>query len=133
MHCEVFVASAAMDAGFACCNLNELIPGCYDQSMMMMEIPGYGRPMGAGFEGRDGIRMYHPVYAAEEWLSRTRRVFSGTPWGHELQLRAVEGLVRDEAHARETGDVVMADAIDQLRDLLDPKWQEYFGTRPGQA
>jgi hypothetical protein len=118
MHCEVFMPSAAMAGGFACADLNDLIPGCCDQSMMMFEVPGYGLPMGARFRGPDHIRIYHPVYTPEEWVKREK---------HRLMLRperfgsVLVTLGLERSAARATGDVVMVSAIEQLAEQLDPR------------
>ena len=55
MHCEVFAPSAAMAGGFTCVDVNDLIPGCYDSSIMMLDVPGFALPMGAAHRGHDGI------------------------------------------------------------------------------
>ncbi len=127
MHCEVFAPSAAMAGGFTCSDVNELMPGCYDRSIMMLDAPGYGRPMGAVFRGGEGTRMFHPVYTAEEWLERMRRGFAMTDSGREEKQRAVvNALAREESLARMSGDAIMSGAIEKLRDVLDPRWRELF-------
>ncbi len=134
MHCEVFAPSAAMAGGFTCVDVNDLIPGCYDSSIMMLDVPGFALPMGAAHRGHDGIRMYHPVYTLEEWLERMRRRFSANSPEREEKLRVVaEDLAREEAVAREVGDKVMTGAIEKVRDLLGPSWLEFFDRQSGRV
>jgi hypothetical protein len=117
MHCEVFAASAAMAAGFACADLNAVMPGSYDRSIMMFESPGFGLPMGAVFDGAPAIKFYHPVYEPASWLRRTKALFL------QPNKRAPQRLINltkcvNEARAR--GDQVMVEAVEQLAHELPP-------------
>jgi hypothetical protein len=133
MHCEVFAPSAAMAGGFACCDLTELMPGCVDMSIMMLEEPGFGRPMGAAFRGADGIRMYHPVYTPEDWLVRTQARFSPAAMAqHERLMPALVNLARERSIAQRVGDTVMLEAIEKFRTRLEPRWLEFFDRHSGQ-
>jgi hypothetical protein len=118
MHCEVFVPSSAMAGGFACADLNDLIPGCCDQSMMMFESPGYGLPMGARFRGSDQVRMYHPVYTPEEWVKREKQRLMLRP---ERYVSVLVALALEKSARRAAADPVMVSAIDRLAEQLDPR------------
>jgi hypothetical protein len=127
MHCEVFAPSAAMAGGFACLSIDELMPGAFDASIMMLEVPGYGLPMGAVFQGPISVQMYHPVYTMEDWLEAMRQRFSTASIAREDRLRnALAGLSREKTRARQTGDELMVSAIENLRALLEPTWREFF-------
>lgn len=124
MHCEVFVPSAATAGGFRCVNLNELIPGCHDASMMLFEIDGYGLPLGSQFRGSASIRLYHPVYTSSEWVGRVNHTVSTAPSGKVESM--LKSLADEKSRAMDHGDAAFLQAVQQLTGLLDPAWQAYF-------
>ncbi len=78
IHCEAFVASHAMAAGFRCVNFNDFIPGCYTLPLAAMQIGsfgGLGKPMGAAIQAPTGVEVLHPIYSHEEFLDRLYRKY----------------------------------------------------------
>jgi hypothetical protein len=124
MHCEVFAASAAQAGGFSCFDMNALIPGSYDKSMMMFESPGFGLPMGTEVHEAGPVRMYHPVYTMEEWVRRTKNRID-TLQGDKLSsfLNALAWQMHD---AELAGDNKMVEGVQSLAQLLDPEWQAFI-------
>jgi len=66
-HCESFVPTELIYNGFSCSDLNVVLPGTYDNDLMILPVQ-FGLPisMADGFEGR--VRMIHPVYGDEQHL-----------------------------------------------------------------
>lgn len=117
MHCEVFAASAAVAGGFVCADLNAVMAGCYDRSIMMIETPGFGLPMGAGFVAAPAIKFYHPVYETTSWLRRTKALLLQP--GKRTAQRLINLTKRvNEARARD--DKVLVEAVEQLALELGP-------------
>jgi hypothetical protein len=70
LHCESFVPSHLIRAGFSCVDLNAVLPGSYLNDLMVLPAPQYGIPrcQANGFEGF--ARMIHPVYGDGDFLQR---------------------------------------------------------------
>lgn len=120
MFCEEFVATAARASGFRIMDLNEVFPGCYEDSKMMMHIyADYGRPLGASVELSPTMRVFHPIYTADEWVTRVYRNFFAPNAGHPERSSEVLGnLARERAHAQKIGDSIMLEALEGLSDRL---------------
>jgi hypothetical protein len=70
VHCEAFLPSHLLAAGFKCADLDSVLPGSYRMDLMIMSGRQHGMPrsMVEGFEGF--ARMLHPVYDDAEFLQR---------------------------------------------------------------
>jgi hypothetical protein len=68
MYCEVFVPSNLMNAGFRCCDVNDLVPNSYTQDLTHLPLPGL--PLGARPDCFDEVKFVHPVFKPEDYLMR---------------------------------------------------------------
>lgn len=70
IYCEPFIPMALLEGGFTVGDLNEVIPGCYDDRLMVLpsRFLGLPRSLAAGFAAYSG--MIHPVYDDAEFLER---------------------------------------------------------------
>ena len=67
-YCESFVASYLAANGFVCADLNELLPGSYDNDLMVLGNIG-GLPASLADRFRDRVELVHPVYGDEQYLT----------------------------------------------------------------
>jgi hypothetical protein len=84
MYCEAFVPTLLRSAGFQVSDLNALVPGAYDERLMIIPGPFVGLPLGLadGFDGHS--EMIHPVYGTREFLTRLLSRFSHKGWYHHV-------------------------------------------------
>jgi hypothetical protein len=75
MYCEVFVPSNLMNAGFRCCDVNDLVPNSYTEKLTHLPLPGL--PLGARPDCYDEVKFVHPVFKPEDYLMR-RLAYCGT-------------------------------------------------------
>ncbi len=70
IHCESFVPSHLIRAGFTCVDLNAVLPGSYRNDLMILpgRYHGMANSLADGFAGY--VRMIHPVYSDTAFLQR---------------------------------------------------------------
>jgi hypothetical protein len=118
VHCEAFVATALMAAGYNCLDLNKLRPRSYAFATMAMQIgdKNIGRPMGYDItrEFKEPVEMVHPIYTVEEYLDRVVRRFGSndraalldelsTPWADTIPRVLRDGVIAGEKPGDRSG------------------------------
>lgn len=77
INCEAFAVSAAVSGGFRCKDLNSIVPGSYNETMMMHSGQlGFGKPLGYIPSNNHNVSIYHPIYSHAEFVKRIKNKFS---------------------------------------------------------
>ena len=91
---ETFLPSSLKAAGFACADLNAVLPGSYQITSMSMQHVHPGRMSGlplsrALAEPEPGVEMVHGVYSDEHFLARNLSIVWSSPPELEMYMREV--------------------------------------------
>ena len=91
LHCEPFVPSHLIRAGFNCVDLNALLPGSYRIDMMILRGRQHSMPrsLADGFAGLS--RMIHPVYGDWQFLQRMLSLCRNDAQKQQLLWRVESG------------------------------------------
>jgi len=87
LYCEALVPTILLAGGFTVGDLNEVVPGCYTDRLMIVPTRFMSLPLSlaGGFEHH--VAMIHQIYGDEEFLDRMIRRLDTRAWlEHVLQM-----------------------------------------------
>jgi hypothetical protein len=117
VHCEAFLPSCAFAGGFKAVDFLDLVPGCYDESIVMHQRGRkLGKPLGAIYPKKPKLKAIHPVYSHKEFLDRVYSRYS-----HQ-GIWDIEGL--SATMRSEDANVLSADLVDAFRQRLPDSVRE---------